>query len=369
MIDFVPYTGYTGDLYVAGKIEVMADSEGTTMLTLKWDLMGLDPLCANGADPDTANSCGIHIHALGTCASAAGGHYYNEDVLDADPWGVIAYTSMDSKSNSMATVDAGFTPSELVGKSMIVHGYGGERIGCSLLTMGLGPGYAGVVPFVPYTGYTGGLQVAGHVTVIPMGEDQQHIYWDLSGLDPACASGPDPDTGNSCGIHVHELGTCEEAAGGHYYNTESGISDPWATVGYTAMVDSYDNKVSASGDHHVDTQIAFEMMLGKSIIVHGHDGGRIACAIILPKPCSNMCMMSGMDMDMDMDMDMGMDMGMGRRHQRKRNLLFGSTPMEPEPEPSMEPEPPVECGMPCEAGCEMTAMKMSMCGEMPIVTG
>lgn len=211
---------------------------------------------------------------------------------------------------------------------MIVHDYEGGRIACAIITPPMGPGYAGThVPFVPYDGYTGDLtMVSGSVEVIPMGEKQQHIYWSLSNLDTDCAAGAGPNA-NSCGIHIHEYGTCLAAAGGHYYAPMSDDSeDPWATISYTS-----DEYGSATGDAHVMTMIDYDDVLGKSMIVHDYSGGRIACAIILPTPCeetSDMCTFAA-----DMSDDMPMDMDMRRR---KRRLLFSSLPT-------------VECPRGCEA--------------------
>ena len=56
---------------------------GTTQ-TAWFSLTGVDSDCSSGADPATANSCGIHIHEGVSCTSNAGGHYFTE-LVTTDP--------------------------------------------------------------------------------------------------------------------------------------------------------------------------------------------------------------------------------------------------------------------------------------------
>ena len=39
-----------------------------TTQTIEMAFAGLDPACSGGADPATANSCGVHIHSGKTCS-------------------------------------------------------------------------------------------------------------------------------------------------------------------------------------------------------------------------------------------------------------------------------------------------------------
>merc|ERR1711988_1748864 len=54
-----------------------------------------------------------------------------------------------------------------------------------------------------------------------MGVPSQLLSWDLAGVDPACGGG---ESGNRCGIHIHEGNSCTEGAGGHLFKVDQ---DPW----------------------------------------------------------------------------------------------------------------------------------------------
>ena len=78
----------------------------------------------------------------------------------------------------------------------------------------------------------GPLSFSGEVQVSFPSEGAVDLIYHLEKLQPECRT-PKPDTPNSCGIHIHEGKTCDDASlvGGHYYE---GNTDPWANVVYTA---------------------------------------------------------------------------------------------------------------------------------------
>ena len=59
--------------------------------------------------------------------------------------------------------------------------------------------------FAPYYSYSGSLAVSGTVGPMTTVGTTQTFYWSLSGVDPACSSGPDTSKANSCGSESHDL--------------------------------------------------------------------------------------------------------------------------------------------------------------------
>ena len=93
--DFVPYYNYNGGLAVAGTVTVTTDG---TSQTLDYSLSNVDPLCGAGADSDTANSCGVHVHQGTTCTDDAGSHWYDDESISEDPWASVSYIGVTSAS-------------------------------------------------------------------------------------------------------------------------------------------------------------------------------------------------------------------------------------------------------------------------------
>ena len=156
--------------------------------------------------------------------------------VSVDPWTSIAYNSTDGVTSGTVVVDTGAASGSVAGRALIVHGYGGERIGCAIL------GAATQVTltaggFVPYYTYTGNLAVSGTVGPMTTVGTTQTFAYSMSGLDPLCAGGAG-SAGNSCGIHIHAESTCTAGAGGHYF-TGSVTSDPWVSIAYTSDASGY----------------------------------------------------------------------------------------------------------------------------------
>ena len=146
----------------------------------------------------------VHIHTGMTCTADAGGHYYTGSVT-ADPWTSVVYTSDSAGLTSGSlTVTTGGSSGEVAGRAMIIHAHDGSRIGCAIL------GAATQVrltasDFAPYYSYSGSLAVSGTVGPMTTVGTTQTFYWSLSGVDPACSSGPDTSKANSCGSESHDL--------------------------------------------------------------------------------------------------------------------------------------------------------------------
>ena len=60
---------------------------------------------------------------------------------------------------------------------------------------------------------------------------------------------------------------------GHYY-TGAVTADPWTTVGYST------SDGTATGTLSVTTGATAAEVAGRALIVHGYDGGRVACALL-----------------------------------------------------------------------------------------
>jgi len=133
--DFASYPGYTGNLAVAGTVNISKLNDSTQ--TLVWDLTGVDTACVAGAADDVTNGCGVHVHTGTSCAVASevGGHYFNSSSMTTDPWLNIVYVADNSgSSKGSATVTTGLTLSELVGRAFVVHELdSGARVGCAVL--------------------------------------------------------------------------------------------------------------------------------------------------------------------------------------------------------------------------------------------
>ena len=100
----------------------------------------------------------------------------------------------------------------------------------------------------------------------------QTFAYSLTGVDPACSSGPG-SAANSCGVHIHSGRTCTANAGGHYF-TGTVTVDPWTSVAYTSASDG-----TASGIAHVTTGGTGADIEGRALIIHNFAGARVACAL------------------------------------------------------------------------------------------
>jgi len=131
-VEFKPYPGYTGDLRVRGYSG--AHLKGSAVMVW-WFLSGVEADNCATAPVNVSNACGIHIHEGTTCddATAVGGHYYDTDNIDADPWSPVTYSATKSGfARGQTKVDIG-KGQNIHGRALVVHDSTGGRVACGLL--------------------------------------------------------------------------------------------------------------------------------------------------------------------------------------------------------------------------------------------
>ena len=230
----------------------------------------------------------------------SGGHWYNTDNLDVDPWRFIGYeqTSAAGLGQFASCVHTGFdvasNPNLLDGHAFIVHSEDGSRASCGLISKAPDD-YKPVslrTDTVPIPGVEGtAAKLLGYVEVMASIEG--------SVADGVCymgyAEGLDPDvesflleTGsnqcsatNGCGAHIHSGTSCEslELQGGHYYDNDELSVDPWRYESYlktdsSGLAALIGCAITGSDAADYDS---------RPFIVHKPDGSRLLCGLLATK--------------------------------------------------------------------------------------
>jgi len=253
---------------------------------LKFTVAAVDAACMGGPNTTlSANSCGVHIHTGTSCDEDAGGHYYSSELTE-DPWGAGYYVQQATFGPSFAgtsVVKTGLTADEMSGKVVVVHDLSGARILCA--PVGAPQGAMAVPELAPYPGYTGDLSISGGVIIhsvpAPDGGDShmQQVSVTIDGADPRCTAPNFVEYANSCGVHLHEGMTCDDA-GGHWYNTDLIMEDPWAKVSYVYGTNPSNTGSSTAVSQAVYIGYAPEDFPGKTFVVHDYEGSRVACGYV-----------------------------------------------------------------------------------------
>jgi len=247
---------------------------------INYNLNGVETLCET-ANSNTPNSCGIHIHSGTDCStgSAAGGHYYNPNVLSEDPWKPIVYSTNTGTTTAIGStaVDWGYTYDVALGVAFVIHGYDGSRKTCAFIG---GQPEKFVLSDVGAFEDNPNPSINGSVELAFFG-DLVRINYNLTGVPTECENANE-NTANSCGIHIHSASDCStgSAAGGHYYNPNVVSEDPWKTIVYTTNT----GLTTATGSTSVVWGYTFDVALGVAFVIHGYDGSRQTCAFIGGKP-------------------------------------------------------------------------------------
>lgn len=272
---FSAYPGYTGNLMSVGS--ALIDS-GFGKQTLSWIFQsGLDTRCNEACT--APNCCGVHIHVGFDCtdASTTGGHWWNSDALEADPWQTIMYNTtggMPSVASSIE-VDTQLSTVQINKRALVIHDFTGARIAGGNIMMPVSE--AIVSSFSLYPGSSSSLTVGGVMSVISSEDASgtQTLSWSLTGLDPACAN--TCTVPNCCGAHIHVGTDCSDAStiGGHYWDSSDYTTDPWQTVMYNSS-----SLGSNAASVAVATGLGASDVLGRAMVIHDSTGARIACGII-----------------------------------------------------------------------------------------
>ena len=121
-------------------------------------------------------------------------------MVTADPWTDITYTYKYGQSTTgVYSVQTGGAAADILGRAIIIHDYMGYRVACALLEPIPETRPARAEAFGPYMGYSGSLRVGGSVGPMVTTGVTQSFSYSLTGVDPACTSGPG-SAGNSCGV-------------------------------------------------------------------------------------------------------------------------------------------------------------------------
>jgi hypothetical protein len=225
----------------------------------------------------------------------SGGHWYNTEVISADPWANIRYKETDSDGYGQyaSCVRTGFDvmsdPSQLIGHAFIVHADDGSRISCGLITE-LSSDFEPITftaETVPIPG-TEDDSATGSVSVMANVQDfvsDGVCYMGYAkGLEPDVESfslgtgSQQCNATNGCGAHIHAGSGCEnaDAQGGHYYDDIEVAEDPWNLESYYTTDSSGETAligcaITGYGASEYDS---------RAFIVHRTDGSRLLCGLL-----------------------------------------------------------------------------------------
>jgi hypothetical protein len=95
----------------------------------------LSSFLVDGTDCNAPNGCGGHIHAGYSCdnTTTQEGHFYNPDIIAADPWKLAGYLSTDSDGMGYFTDCLETGETDYADRAFLVHNSGGSRVSCGLL--------------------------------------------------------------------------------------------------------------------------------------------------------------------------------------------------------------------------------------------
>jgi len=132
---FVKYYNSNTTFDVHGSVwfeQILSNSEVPGQ-SLTWDLSGVDPACETGS----GNQCGIHIHEGTSCTENAEDNFWNETLVNSDPWTAVQYNTTDgtSQQEEGVRVISGLEMEQIVGHAVIVYDSvaPGRRIACALI--------------------------------------------------------------------------------------------------------------------------------------------------------------------------------------------------------------------------------------------
>merc|ERR1712048_833371 len=127
--NLAPYPGYSGPLTVTGSVGGFLSGQDAW---IQFGIYGVEDACKQ-APEGVANACGIHIHEGKTCddADAVGGHFYDKDTVESDPWASKVYTSKGEFAYGSFKTEIG--TDDIKGRALVVHDSTGGRVACGLI--------------------------------------------------------------------------------------------------------------------------------------------------------------------------------------------------------------------------------------------
>jgi len=252
------YPGYTGSQKITGWVEVFENLEDGS-LELRYMFDGLEP----------STTGGFHIHAGTSCydENLPGGHFYN---MTSDPWASGSMWASDAMGKGFGNnfLKTGYPLlSDNAAHVIVVHLADGTKAACGALCPISG---LTTTTFAPYDGYTGNLNIQGHVLTSPLEGKELQLAYMFTGLEPS----------TSGGFHIHVGMDCKDGAsiGGHHFNADIGF-DPWS-AGSKWVSDSMGN---GYGLVTIDSGYAnLATNYGHTVVVHEAGGTKAACAELNP---------------------------------------------------------------------------------------
>lgn len=200
---------------------------------------------------------GLHIHNGRSCKDqASSGDHYWKPATDEDPWVTEWQAERDfTIARGSFNVTMGITDNAAVGHVVVAHAPNGTRIACGMI--------AGSAEMTTYPAYTGDVAVEGFAYVYEDTSGVPKISWRFSGLDGIGQ------------VHIHEAKDCSAESNPHFWNKS--MSDPWNEENCPVTVNSEGVSI---GSFNLDFGYPIKNALGRTFIVHGADGTKVACGKI-----------------------------------------------------------------------------------------
>lgn len=254
------FPGYEGPP-ITGSVQLDFRGEAVKIL---YNLSGTEPMCAKGVPGSALNSCGIHIHMGLTCAEA-GGHYFDVSKYAVDPWQAATYKA----GPSSLIVGYGYSFEQTKGRTVVIHNYNGTKVACATIPA-TSSFSATVTNFLPLPGTTSPITPTSTV-LFDFRPTSVRMTYNLMGVEAACIN-HNPETKNSCGLHIHEGYSCTQP-GGHFFN--GNVSDPWAADYYMAAEEG-----KAIGHIDIEYGYGFADSRGRAVVIHNYAGEPVACSTL-----------------------------------------------------------------------------------------
>jgi len=240
---FERYPGYDGPLpLTSGGMEVIPDDDGKQIL--RWIFpTGLDPACSE--ECSEPNCCGVHIHEGTSCddASAVGGHFWDKEEFQEDPWMTVRYfiTGPGPTVTPVAPIEVvtGLTYEQVDGRTVVIHDFSGTRIGCAVIDLPDLPlepvrGDDLYVFGLPFTYGSdepeGAVEIKFPGAADPEGNETTLLSWKITEADRRCRN--DCTRPNCCGIRIHDADDCEGDLGEILWNKAAVPENPWTPARY-----------------------------------------------------------------------------------------------------------------------------------------